>query len=64
MLISQIDHHPYFGRMLRGKINSGSLKVGDELDTIGPDGQLVESFKISKIFKPHFVDNVDKPKLG
>lgn len=58
MLISQIDHHPYFGRMLRGKVNSGVVKLGDEIDAINQDSDLIESFKVTKIYKPHFMDNV------
>ena len=42
MLVSQIDHHPYFGRILRGKIISGEVKVGDFVDSVNQDSQFVE----------------------
>lgn len=44
--------------MLRGKVNSGLIKLGDEVDAINQEGELVESFKVTKIYKPHFMDNV------
>ena len=62
MLVSQIDHHKYFGRMLRGKILSGGVKVGDELFSYNQEKQLVESFKVSKIYKPYQMDNVEIPE--
>lgn len=62
MLVSQIDHHPYFGRMMRGKILSGGVKVGDMIDSVNQNNEPVETFKVSKIYKPYYMDNVEIPE--
>jgi GTP-binding protein len=62
MLVSQIDYHPYFGRILRGKILSGEVKVGDVVDSVNQDQQTVEQFKVTKIYKPHYMENVEVPE--
>lgn len=32
-LVSQVEHSHYFGKMLRGRLETGLLKVGDEVDS-------------------------------
>lgn len=66
MLISQIDHDKIFGRIIRGKISSGTLLVGDSLNAYNFKKKLVEKGKISKIFKSNGVSRseMEQAKAG
>jgi len=51
MLVSQVDHSKYFGKLLRGRVESAIFKVGDPIESYDNDGNLVEEGTIGKIFK-------------
>lgn len=51
MLVTQSEHDNHFGKMLIGKIESGTLKLNDKVDSYDQDGKLVESGKIMKIVR-------------
>lgn len=51
MLISQIESNSFFGKMLIGRIDSGFVEVGQKVNAIDQEGNLVESAKIYKIIK-------------
>ena len=51
MLISQIEHDILFGKIVRGKIESGHIKIGDQLASYNSKRKLIERSKITKIFK-------------
>lgn len=42
MLVSTLDYEPHLGRIIMGKITSGSVRPGDKLKTLTPEGELVE----------------------
>jgi len=50
MLGTILTSDPYVGRLLIGKVYSGSAKVGETLKSINLDGELVENFKLTKLF--------------
>jgi GTP-binding protein len=50
MLVTNLDSNPYFGRILIGKIYSGSIKVGSPIQALDLNGQVLETGKVTKIF--------------
>ena len=48
-LVSAIENDPFVGRVLTGKVHSGSIKVNSFIKGLGRDGKLLEQSRISKI---------------
>ena len=66
MLITQTESNPYTGRMLIGKLWSGSIALGDKLHGVSQEGTLHEMGKVLKITKRYgttFID-IDKAFAG
>ena len=51
MLVTQTESSKYFGRLLVGKIQSGSVKLGDKIQAVDQEGKLVQVNSVLKIFK-------------
>lgn len=51
MLISQTESNKYFGKMLIGRIHQGKISLGDKVQAVDGNGQVVEQSKIIKIIK-------------
>ena len=51
MLVTQTHPNSYFGKMMLGRINSGELKLGQQLFTFNQDGKQIETGKVTKITK-------------
>ncbi len=49
MVTTMIDYDDYVGRLLTGKVTSGSVKVGDSFKALDRSGALVEKAKVSKL---------------
>ncbi len=49
MLATTLGSDPFIGRILTGRVESGSLKAGDNLKALSRDGETIESFRASKI---------------
>ncbi len=49
MLAITLGSDPFIGRILTGRVESGSLKAGDSLKALSRDGEVIESFRASKI---------------
>ena len=49
MVASILESDTYVGRILTGKIESGSVKVGDQVKAISRTGELIEKVKITKL---------------
>ena len=49
MLITQTESNQYFGKMLIGRIASGSLNLGDKITAVGQDGEVEASAKVVRI---------------
>ncbi|SDW39966.1 GTP-binding protein [Ruegeria halocynthiae] len=49
MLATTLGSDPFIGRILTGRVESGTLKAGDSLKALSRDGTLIESFRASKI---------------
>ena len=59
MLVSQTESNNYFGKMLIGRINSGSVKVGDKVAAIDSTGEIKEVNKIFKIIRRYGMSQVN-----
>ncbi len=50
MLASILTSDPYVGRILIGKVYSGSAKVGDSVKSLDLNGNIIENTKLTKLF--------------
>lgn len=49
LLVTAIENDPFVGRILTGKIHSGSIKVNTMVKGLSRDGKTIENTRISKI---------------
>ncbi|GAA6187268.1 translational GTPase TypA [Litorivita sp. NS0012-18] len=49
MLATTLGADPFIGRLLTGRVESGTLKAGDSLKAVSRDGTLIENFRATKI---------------
>src|SRR5690606_28451319 len=49
MLVTTIERNPFLGRILTGRVFSGSVKPGDAVHALSRDGKVVEKGRISKV---------------
>jgi len=49
MLVTTIERNPFLGRILTGRITSGTVKAGDAINSLGRDGKIVEKGRVSKV---------------
>ena len=49
MLATTLGSDPFIGRILTGRVESGTLKAGDSLSALSRDGTLIENFRATKI---------------
>jgi len=50
MLVSMLDADPYVGRVLTGRIESGSIRTGDMVQALARTGEPIERARLSKLF--------------
>ena len=49
MLVTTIERNPFLGRILTGRILSGSIKPGEAVHALSRDGKEVEKGRVSKV---------------
>jgi GTP-binding protein len=49
MLVTTIERNPFLGRVLTGRISSGTVKAGDAVHSLSRDGKEIEKGRISKV---------------
>ncbi len=49
MLATTLSADPFMGRILTGRVESGTLKVGENLKALTRNGELIENFRATKI---------------
>jgi GTP-binding protein len=49
MLVTTIERNPFLGRILTGRITSGTVKAGDPIHSLNRDGKVVEKGRVSKV---------------
>ncbi len=63
MLISTIDHSPYLGRLGIGRIERGTVRVGDAVTLLPLDGSgKVEQSRVTKLFSYEGLDRIEIPE--
>ena len=60
MLATTLEADPYVGRILTGKIESGTVHVGQSVKAINMAGEFVENAKITKIIEHAGVNKVSR----
>ena len=58
MLATTLEADPYVGRILTGKIESGTVRVGQNVKAINMAGEFIENAKITKIIEHQGVNKV------
>ncbi|MEL6958767.1 MAG: translational GTPase TypA [Pseudomonadota bacterium] len=49
MLATTLGSDPFIGRILTGRVESGTLKAGESVKALSRDGELIENFRVTKI---------------
>ena len=49
MLATTLDADPFLGRILTGRITSGTVKPNQQLKALDRDGKLIEQFRVQKV---------------
>jgi GTP-binding protein len=49
MLATTLEANPFLGRLLTGRIHSGTVKLNQQVKSLSRDGTLIEQFRVSKI---------------
>ena len=49
MLATTLSADPFIGRILTGRVESGTLKVGEQLKALSRTGERIEQFRVTKI---------------
>ena len=60
MLATTLEADPYVGRILTGKIESGTVKVGQSVKAINMRGEFIENAKITKIIEHQGINKVSR----
>lgn len=58
MLLTTREYDSYLGRILTGKIHSGTVKINQNVKVLDRDGSLVENARITKLFSFHGLERV------
>ncbi|MCL2017657.1 MAG: translational GTPase TypA [Alphaproteobacteria bacterium] len=58
MLATTLEADPYVGRILTGKIESGTLRIGQSVKAIGMSGEVIENTRITKIIEHRGVEKI------
>ncbi|MGC9369719.1 MAG: translational GTPase TypA [Paracoccaceae bacterium] len=66
MLATTLGSDPFLGRILTGRVESGTVKPGDAVKALSRDGELVEQFRVSKIlaFRGLSQQPIDEAEAG
>jgi len=65
MLISTIDHSPYLGRLAIGRIERGTVHVGDAVALLPLDGlQKAELSRVTKLFAYEGLERLEVPQAS
>jgi GTP-binding protein len=49
MLATTLSADPFIGRILTGRVESGTLKAGETVQALARDGKKIEQFRVSKV---------------
>jgi GTP-binding protein len=57
-LVTLLDRDNFLGRILTGKVQSGTVKLNDQIRALDSDGKVVETGRASKLLAFHGLDRV------
>ena len=49
MLVTTIERNPFLGRLLTGRVFSGSVRAGDAIHSLSREGKIIEKGRVSKV---------------
>ncbi len=66
MLATTLGSDPFIGRILTGRVESGTLKAGETIKALSRDGTLIENFRCTKIlaFRGLSQQPIDRAEAG
>jgi len=66
MLATTLEADPYLGRVLTGRIQSGTVKLNQAVKSLSRDGTLIEQFRIAKILAYRGIErtSLDQAEAG
>ncbi|MBT4626049.1 MAG: translational GTPase TypA, partial [Rhodospirillales bacterium] len=64
MLATMLDANPFLGRVLTGRIHSGTVKVNTPIKALNRDGEVVETGRISKLLSFRDLERVPVDEAG
>jgi GTP-binding protein len=66
MLATTLGADPFIGRLLTGRIESGTLRTGDQVKALSREGERIEAFRVSKIlaFRGLSQQPIDQAEAG
>lgn len=64
MLVTQIDRNPYLGKLLLGRVRTGTVAVGDTLHSLDPQKGVTELVKVTKILTRRGMEQVNYNALA
>lgn len=62
MLITNLESDQYMGRIVTGRIKSGTVKAGDNIHCLLPDGTVLESGSVFKVVARRGLERVQIPE--
>jgi GTP-binding protein len=62
MLVSQTESHTYFGKLLIGRINAGTVKQNDKVSAVDNTGKVTEVQKVFKILRRYGMSQIEMAK--
>ena len=60
MLATTLEADPYVGRILTGKVESGTVRVGQPVKALNMKGELIEQAKITKIIEYKGIEKISR----
>ena len=66
MLATTLSADPYLGRILTGRVESGTLKAGETIKALSRDGSRIEQFRVTKVlaFRGLAQQPIDQAEAG
>lgn len=64
MLVTQIESNQFFGKMLIGRISSGTVKVGQRVTAVDMEGKEVETNKVFKLIRRFGTGQIEINEAG
>ncbi|MBN9246860.1 MAG: translational GTPase TypA [Hyphomicrobium sp.] len=64
MLATTLDADPFLGRILTGRVTSGTVKPNQQLKALDREGKVLESFRVQKVLAFHGLERTPVESAG